>query len=193
MKITVFYRSNEASNRYTSSTRSETDLKIKEWDKIDIKVGYENLDKRKYQNYFKKFGVPEYVFVWHDEEILIDYIKENYPATKIELMCGKDREYNHPDHTYDNTGSSFTIYNRIVNIVNTNIEKIIIFKIKTHSLTIEKEELPINKLQDNHYRTELEAKDAFKLFLERNIETCEEGIERNNRTIKKYTEVLKSI
>jgi len=54
MKIVVFYRSGDASNRYVSSTKSKTDSHITEWNKLGISVYYENLDKRKFENYFKK-------------------------------------------------------------------------------------------------------------------------------------------
>jgi len=172
MKIVIFYRSNEASNRYISSTKSQTDSQIKNFANSGVSVHYENLDKRKFQNYFKKQGVPEVVFVWHDEEILIEYTKDNFPDTKIELMSGDDREYGESYYGYKK--NTFNIYGRICNAIDENIPKKKVYYIKDYAIKSKLVEIQSDNFL--HFPSEKSAEDKLKTSVDGELKATEDRI-----------------
>lgn len=162
LKITVFFRSNEASNRYISATKAKSDEHL---DKNIATIHYENLDKRKFENYFKKCETPDYIFVWHDEEILIEYIKTNYPNVKIETMSGVDRIYN--SNSYYGNPNRFQIYDRIKDIIEKDIPIITHYKISGYDIV--KKEDKQNRISGTYYLTEKEAKIELKDIINKKI------------------------
>lgn len=175
--ITVFYRSNEASNRYISATKSKTDTYL---DKTIVTIHYENLDKRKFENYFKKNTIPDYVFIWEDEEILIEYIQTNYPNIKIETMSGKDREYD--KNTYYGNPNTFKIYERINEIVERDIPVVIYYKI--YGNRIEEKKDKQTKINGEYFLTKKDATDKL-------IKDLDEKINYHKTQASYYEDILK--
>lgn len=79
--IVMFYRGKDDSNKVSSATKMALDK-----DKCGKYIPFEviNLDKRNYEKYFVKADkLPDIVYVWHDEEIIIDFIAENFPSIAL--------------------------------------------------------------------------------------------------------------
>lgn len=102
-KIVMFYRGKDNSNKISSSTQN-TLSKCRDVFDID----FINLDKRNYDKYFTKSGCEiDITYVWHDEELLIDYIKEKYPNIELRI--------------YDDNNSVIINSGRIKHIIAQNI------------------------------------------------------------------------
>lgn len=179
INITIFFRSNEASNRYVSATKAKLDSIM---DGKLANLHYENLDKRKFENYFKKHKTPDYVFVWHDEEILIEFIETNYPSVIIETMSGEDRVYN--TNVYYGNPNSFIIYDRIKDIIEKSIPTITYYRI--HNFEIQECKSKQNNISGEYYLDKKDAKHVLK-------ETINRKIEYLNTELKKYEDKLTKI
>jgi hypothetical protein len=89
-KKIVFFRSKDNSGQVGSAT--ELMLSKNHFDS-EIKIELVNVDKRNYQKYLTKLEeageLPKDVYLWYDEENIMDYITEKYSQIKIhEYNCG---------------------------------------------------------------------------------------------------------
>lgn len=82
MKILVFYRSQEFSNAIISSTKTKLEKNTEINKALDI--DFINLDKRNYIKVFSQMNqLPDYVYIWYDEEKITDYIHDTYPGVEV--------------------------------------------------------------------------------------------------------------
>lgn len=81
MKMIVFFRSREYSNAIVSSTKNK--LQQMNLEK-SLQVDFINLDKRNYIKVLNQMEeLPQFIYIWYDEEKITDYINENYPSIKV--------------------------------------------------------------------------------------------------------------
>ena len=81
MKMIVFFRSREYSNAIVSSTKNK--LQQMNLEK-GLQVDFINLDKRNYIKVLNQMEeLPQFIYIWYDEEKITDYINENYPSIKV--------------------------------------------------------------------------------------------------------------
>lgn len=120
MKITIFYRSNEKSNAIVSSTKDSL------WNNnMGVEVDYINLDKRNYKKYLDKCSIdnllPESVYIFDDEEIVKDFIAENYPNIKI-YDFNKKNSVKYGDSEYEYGEGGYKSY-RLIDLIKENVKK----------------------------------------------------------------------
>jgi flagellar biosynthesis chaperone FliJ len=96
-KKIIFVRSKDNSGQVGSATEV---ILNKEHFKKEIKIELVNLDKRNYQKFLTKLEeageLPKDIYLWYDEEIVMDYITEKYPQIQIHeysLKSAKNSKY----------------------------------------------------------------------------------------------------
>lgn len=85
-KIVMFYRSKEDSNQLASETIRK--LQCRYWKVFsEMDIDFINLDKRNIKKYFYILEkAPAIIYIWHDEEEIIESIKAKYPTAIIKIM-----------------------------------------------------------------------------------------------------------
>ena len=99
MKMLVFYRSREYSNAIISSTKARL---AQNNAAKGLEVDFINLDKRNYIKVLTQMDeLPQFIYIWYDEEKITDYIKETYPSIEVLHFNEKNSVERHYDSYYD--------------------------------------------------------------------------------------------
>jgi len=177
MKMLVFYRSREFTNAIISSTQST----LKQRNIKGMEVEFVNLDKRNYEKLFKNMEeLPEYVFVWFDEEKITDYINENYPTIKVIHFDKNNSTKKTMGGTYDcfNQRTDYKLGDLIIDTFKSNLVKKDVVLVDFYALTSSKEKLDDldigNKAASGRYMpfdTKKQADEYIITCLKKRIET----------------------
>lgn len=199
MKMLVFYRSREFTNAIISSTQSS----LKQRDVKGMEVEFINLDKRNYEKLFKGLDeLPQYVFVWFDEEKVTDYINENYPAIKVIHFNKNNSTKKIMGGTYDyfNQRTEYKLADLIINTFKSNLTKKDVLLVDFYALTTSKEKLDDldlgTKVSSGRYipfDNKKQADEYIVMCMKKRIETKESDIKRSEEKIKSDKSELKKL
>lgn len=192
MKISILFRSKEQSNDICSATKHQ--LLKSQVDKF-IDLEFVNLDKKNLQKYLLIEPRPNVVYIWHDEEIYMDFIKDNYPEIEIKTYSREERE----KHSgYWGNQYKYVLADQIINECKDATGFIEYYEVSVLTGAIKKAKMTNFDYEKNsnktlHFSTEEEAKEFLKKKLAENIEDAKMSIESYKERIKKYEKILKKL
>lgn len=191
MKIVVLFRSKERSNDICSATKHQlTKSKFTDY----INVDFVNLDKRNLQKYMISQENIDIIYLWHDEEIAMNYIKENYPNIKIV-------NYDHSEKTissnwYGGNSYKYILADKLIEEYKETTGMITIYEFNTGDCSIKKSKITNYDYENNKkfktYFTEKEqAEEYAKKYIKDEIQKIEKSIEMQRKRLINYKKFLK--
>lgn len=190
MKMLVFYRSRECTNAIISSTKSK--LENSDFTK-GLDVEFVNLDKRNYKKVFLwTKELPQFVYIWYDEEKITDYIKETYPAIKVihfdmENAIGKSYK------SYYGYAKEYILADLIIENFKENFIKKTMYQVDdTYKIIkMNMDEMDVALSRYPAFETREEAKDYCVSAIKKDIDSLEYKIESYQNNIKNCKADLK--
>lgn len=198
MKIIVFFRSREYSNAIVSSTKNK--LQRMHLGK-SLQVDFINLDKRSYIKVIDQMeDLPQFIYIWYDEEKITDYINENYPSIKVihfdknnSVIGGVGR------YGYSN---DYILVDKIIDNFKSTLEKRLMYQVdkdyKIHKANLDKLEIAetCHPTFDSYNEAKQycikRLKDEVKVLnvrienYEKNINECKSEINKKQKLLEKY-------
>lgn len=191
--ILMLYRGKDDSNKVSSATKMALD-KDKCIKYIDFDVM--NLDKRNIEKYFlNSIKLPEIIYIWYDEEILIDYIVENYPSIELRIydMVNsteyKPNSYGRGKHIYIIAKTIIDEYKESQGTINLWISEK--YNAKQVSIYTCDYELLDEWTKRKYFLTEVEAKKSIRKEIKEEIKRAEEMVEYYHNKIGDLKGLLK--
>ena len=121
MKMLVFYRSREYSNAIISSTKA----RLAQNDVAKgLEVHFINLDKRNYIKVLAQMDeLPQFIYIWYDEEKVTDYIKETYPSIEVLHFNVENSVEKHYDSWYNYSTKEYKLVDLMLEKFKDSLEK----------------------------------------------------------------------
>ena len=200
MKMLVFYRSREYSNAIISSTKA----RLAQNDAAKgLEVDFINLDKR---NYIKVLAhmdeLPQFIYIWYDEEKVTDYIKETYPSIEVLHFNEKNSVERHYDSYYDYSKKEYKLADWMLEKFKDSLKKRTIYQVDTNYKIVKSEmdDMDIAGSAHHCFDTRKEAEqyciDSLKNDIQRlenrvndyekSIKECKSTLRKKNTLLKKY-------
>lgn len=198
MKMLVFFRSREITNSIVSATKSRLsqDKNLKA-----LEVDFINLDKKNYVKVLSQMEeLPQYVYIWYDEEKVSDYIKENYPSIEVFHFNVENSIKKDNSGWYGFTRREYTLADLMIEKFKNNLKKKNIYQVdNNYSIKmLEMDEMDIANSKLPCFETEDNAIQYCIGSLHKDIERLEEQtkqyqsyIKENKTKIKNKTKLLK--
>ena len=200
MKILVFYRSIEYSNAIISSTKA----RLEQNDAAKgLEVDFINLDKRNYIKVLSQMNeLPQFIYIWYDEEKITDYIKETYPSIEVLHFNENNSVERHYDSYYDYSKKEYKLADWMLEKFKDNLKKRAIYQVDTNYKIIKSEmdDMDISGSAYHCFDTRKEAEqyciDSLKNDIqqvenrvnnyEKSIKECKSTLRKKNAILKKY-------
>jgi len=192
----MFYRGKDDSNKVSSATK--TTLDNENLSKY-IPVEFINLDKRNFEKYLRKSEqLPNVIYIWHDEEIIIDYIKLKYPNIELRIYSLESAFELKDDSNYNyQKKSKYVIANNIINEYKESqgtIQLWIFVKDEIKQITINNYDY--ERLSDwnkeKYFSSEIAVNNNIKKQLEDTLKESEDMIKHYEKKIKDTKKKLKN-
>lgn len=200
MKMLVFYRSREYSNAIISSTKA----RLEQNDAAKgLEVDFINLDKRNYIKVLSQMNeLPQFIYIWYDEEKITDYIKETYPSIEVLHFNENNSVERHYDSYYDYSKKEYKLVDWMLEKFKDNLKKRAIYQVDTNYKIIKSEmdDMDISGSAYHCFDTRKEAEqyciDSLKNDIqqlenrvnnyEKSIKECKSTLRKKNAILKKY-------
>ena len=200
MKMLVFYRSREYSNAIISSTKA----RLAQNDAAKgLEVDFINLDKRNYIKVLAQMDeLPQFIYIWYDEEKVTDYIKETYPSIEVLHFNENNSVERYYDSYYDYSKKEYKLADWMLEKFKDSLKKRTIYQVDTNYKIVksemddmdiagsacrcfdtrkEAEQYCINSLKNDIQRLENRVNDY-----EKSIKECKSTLRKKNTLLKKY-------
>ena len=137
MKMLVFYRSREYSNAIISSTKA----RLAQNDAAKgLEVDFINLDKRNYIKVLAQMDeLPQFIYIWYDEEKVTDYIKETYPSIEVLHFNENNSVERYYDSYYDYSKKEYKLADWMLEKFKDSLKKRIIYQVDTNYKIVKSE------------------------------------------------------
>lgn len=196
----VFYRSREYSNAIISSTKA----KLAQNDVAKgLEVDFINLDKRNYIKVLAQMDeLPQFIYIWYDEEKVTDYIKETYPSIEVLHFNENNSVERYYDSYYNYSKKVYKLVDWMLEKFKNNLKKRTIYQVDTNYKIIKSEmdDMDISGSACHCFDTRKEAEqyciDSLKNDIqqlgnrvnnyEKLIKECKSTIRKKNALLKKY-------
>ena len=196
----VFYRSREYSNAIISSTKA----RLEQNDAAKgLEVDFINLDKRNYIKVLSQMNeLPQFIYIWYDEEKITDYIKETYPSIEVLHFNENNSVERHYDSYYDYSKKEYKLADWMLEKFKDNLKKRAIYQVDTNYKIIKSEmdDMDISGSAYYCFDTRKEAEqyciDSLKNDIqqlenrvnnyEKSIKECKSTLRKKNAILKKY-------
>ena len=196
----AFYRSREYSNAIISSTKA----RLEQNDAAKgLEVDFINLDKRNYIKVLSQMNeLPQFIYIWYDEEKITDYIKETYPSIEVLHFNENNSVERHYDSYYDYSKKEYKLADWMLEKFKDNLKKRAIYQVDTNYKIIKSEmdDMDISGSAYHCFDTRKEAEqyciDSLKNDIqqlenrvnnyENSIKECKSTLRKKNTLLKKY-------
>ena len=191
MKMLVFYRSREYSNAIISSTKS----RLAQNDAArGLEVDFINLDKRNYIKVLAQMEeLPQFIYIWYDEEKITDYIKETYPSIEVLHFNENNSVERHYDSYYDYSKKEYKLADWMLEKFKDNLKKRTIYQVDTNYKIIKSEmdDMDISGSVYLCFDTRKEAEQYCVDSLKSDIRQLENRVNNYEKSIKEYKSTLR--
>jgi len=193
MNIMILFRSRERSNSICSSTKHE--LMTNNVDKY-IGLDFVNLDKRNFSKYMPTLtDKPNKVYIWHDEEFTMEWIKTNYPEIIIQTYSEEERVKTERWHGFD---YKYKLAEQIISEVKATTSIIDYYELNDYNGVITKKEtteFDYYRLSKNGlcFLSKEEGVEFLRTETNKKIDRSKKIIESEKFNIEKYEKILKKL
>jgi len=193
MNIMILFRSREKSNSICSATKHEL---LKNNVNKYIGLDFVNLDKRNFSKYIlASENKPSKIYIWHDEEVTMEWIKTNYPEIIIQTYSEAEKEKREGWLGYE---YKYKLAEQIISEVKATTDIVEYYEVNVLWGEIKKNkttEFDYYRLPSNghYFLSKEEATGWLKTEMRVNIEKSKKCIENEKAKIEKYEKILKSV
>ena len=198
MKMLVFYRSKKYLNAIVSSTKAKdysyeivysTKEKLATNENVKgLDVDFVDLDKCNYIKVLSQMDeLPQYIYIWFDEEKITDYIHENYPSIEV-IHFNKDNSMKIDLNYWKGcVTKDYKLADLMIEKFKENLGKRIVYQVDSE-YKITKKSMDDSEIANLSlvFNTRNEAKQYCIDSLKDNITRLEEQIEDAETLIKSY-------
>lgn len=192
MKILVFFRSKEFSNAIVASAKSRLETEVPYMD-----IDFINLDKRNYIKVLSQMEeIPQFIYIWYDEEKITEYINETYPSIKVIHFDAKnavDRIPHYDYYGYKYNTKEYRLADIIINNFKANLSKITMYQVdkQFHITKVEMDDIDKSKAMYPVFKTKEEAETYCLDCIQNNVTQLESNILKTQEELKQYKTELK--